>query len=70
MAANVNYWAHDAITTFSKCPDELYVPQVQRAERFINANSIGFSGLSYFVITKPLLLQIVGVIFTVEVVLL
>ena len=43
---------------------------MERAERFVSVNTIGLTGLGCFVITKPLILQLVGVVFTFEIVLL
>ncbi|CAG7670356.1 unnamed protein product [Allacma fusca] len=31
VAANVNYWAHHAVSIFSKCPEEFYVSQASAA---------------------------------------
>ena len=44
--------------------------QVLRAERFINRNIIALTGLGCFRITKPLYLNIIGVVFTFEIVIL
>ncbi len=45
--------------------------QVSRLDRRVTlGRKIGFSGLGCFVVTKPFILQIIGVIFTFEIVLL
>ncbi|CAG7826075.1 unnamed protein product, partial [Allacma fusca] len=68
--ARINEWAHKIGDLFRKCPNEAYITEVERAERFVSANTIGLNGLGCFIITKPLILQIVGVVFTFEIVLL
>ncbi|CAG7733595.1 unnamed protein product [Allacma fusca] len=68
--SRIHFWAHEIAEVFSKCPDSAYVSQVERAERYVNSNTIALSGLGCFFVTKPLILHSFGVVFTGVIVLL
>ncbi|CAG7824772.1 unnamed protein product [Allacma fusca] len=69
--AKVHLWANAAVEVFSKCPREIYYElEIERIERYVYVNPIALNGLGCFIVTKPLLLRIIGVIFTVVIVLL
>ncbi|CAL8137650.1 unnamed protein product [Orchesella dallaii] len=54
-----------------KCPEVHYTTQVARLEnRVASGHAIAFTGLGYFSITNAFLLNIVGVIFSIEIILL
>ncbi|CAG7722117.1 unnamed protein product [Allacma fusca] len=69
-SARVSQWAHHITELIRRCPAEAYVMEVQRMDRYLNENVIGFTGLDCFTFTKPMILKVVGVIFSFEVVLL
>ncbi|CAG7717221.1 unnamed protein product [Allacma fusca] len=68
-AARINDRVRCVAELIRQCPDEFYKTEVQRTENFLNANVIGLSGLGCFTITKPMMLKVIGVIFSFEVVL-
>ncbi|CAG7722153.1 unnamed protein product [Allacma fusca] len=68
--ARIHFWAHRSTELFRKCPNEAYITEVERAERFVSTNTISLSGAGCFNITKPLILRVIGIVFTFEVVLL
>ncbi|CAL8093424.1 unnamed protein product [Orchesella dallaii] len=69
--ARVNVFAHKIMDVISECPIEVYDKNISRLDRRVTTGpKIGFSGLGCFTVTKPFILQIIGVIFTFEIVLL
>ncbi|CAL8093418.1 unnamed protein product [Orchesella dallaii] len=70
-AARINLYAHEIGNILKKCPIEFYDAEVARVDKHVTAGpDIGLSGLGCFIVTKPFILSIVNVIFTVEIVLL
>ncbi|ODM89736.1 Gustatory receptor for sugar taste 64a [Orchesella cincta] len=69
--ARVNVFAHKIMDVINECPIEFYDKNISRLDRRVTTGpKIGFSGLGCFTVTKPFILQIIGVIFTFEIVLL
>ncbi|CAG7717220.1 unnamed protein product [Allacma fusca] len=68
--ARINDWAHQVADLLRRCPNKAYLSDVERTENFISSKIIGLTGLGCFTITKPLILNVIAVIFTFEMVLL
>lgn len=68
--ARVNEYAHKMTTLLEKCPSHLWNRNVERLEFKLRTSSVGLTGLKFFTITKPFLLKVVNVVFTIEIVLL
>ncbi|XP_035701905.1 gustatory receptor for sugar taste 64f-like [Folsomia candida] len=70
LCARIYSYAHKFTGLLEKCPMEMYTPELARFERKLQSGSICFTGLDCFVITKPLILNVIGVIVTFEIILL
>ncbi|CAL8093411.1 unnamed protein product [Orchesella dallaii] len=70
-AAKINEYAHNIRNVVQRCPVELYDGRIAKLDKRVNAGpKLGFSGLGCFVVTKPFMLSILNVVFTIEIVLL
>ncbi|CAL8093415.1 unnamed protein product [Orchesella dallaii] len=70
-AAKINEYAHNIRNVVQRCPVELYDGSIAKLDKRVNVGpKLGFSGLGCFVVTKPFMLSILNVVFTIEIVLL
>ncbi|ODM89734.1 Gustatory receptor for sugar taste 64f [Orchesella cincta] len=70
-AAKINEYAHNIRNVVQRCPVELYEGSVAKLDKRVNTGpKLGLSGLGCFVVTKPFMLSILNVVFTIEIVLL
>jgi len=68
--AKVNEYAHKTSDILARCPVPCWTTEVERMNLRLRTSTVGLTGLNYFTLTKPFILRVFNVIFTVEIVLL